>query len=154
MLVSVAAAYLAFCALSAKRAFAMRGYTIPLPSARLAALQLAMGATNWLIMSGIVFVLLQQRVAFPVVVSVLMLVGIAGVITHIPAGLRVLEAVFVALFSSQLPKPAIVAALVAYRVIYYGASLGVAATAYVAMEARAKKLAVYTAPSAAGTAKT
>ena len=113
-----------------------------------------MGATNWLIMSGIVFVLLQQRIAFPVVVSVLMLAGIAGVITHIPAGLRVLEAVFVALFFSQLPTPAIMAALVAYRVIYDVAPLRVAATAYVVMEARAKKLAVDTAPSAAGTAKT
>lgn len=140
-LVGVAAAYLTLCALSVQRAFGVRGHTIELPSARLAALQLVMGAANWLLMSGIVYVLLQQRIAFPVVVSVLLLAGIAGVITHIPAGLGVLEAVFVALLSHQMPQPALLAALVAYRVVYYLAPLGVAAVIYGVMEVRAHQLA-------------
>lgn len=142
LLVAVAVGYLTLCALSAKRALSVRGHTIELPSARLAALQLAMGAANWLLMSGIVFVLLQQRIAFPTVVSVLLLAGIAGVITHIPAGLGVLEAVFVALLSHQMPQPALLAGLVAYRVVYYLAPLGLAAVVYLVMEARARKLAV------------
>lgn len=142
VLVAVAAAYLALCALSVKRAFSIRGHTVELPSARLAALQLAMGASNWVVMSGIVFVLLQQRIAFPAVVSVLLLAGMAGVITHIPAGLGVLEAVFVALLSHQMPQPALLAGLVAYRVVYYLAPLGLATVVYLVMEARARKLAV------------
>ena len=142
LLVAVASGYLALCALSAKRTLSVRGHIIELPSARLAALQLAMGAANWLLMSGIVFVLLQQRIAFPAVVSVLLLAGIAGVITHIPAGLGVLEAVFVALLSHQMPQPALLAGLVAYRVVYYLAPLGLAAVVYLVMEARARKLAV------------
>jgi uncharacterized membrane protein YbhN (UPF0104 family) len=93
-------------------------------------------------MSGIVFVLLQQRIAFPTVVSVLLLAGIAGVITHIPAGLGVLEAVFVALLSHQMPQSALLAGLVAYRVVYYLAPLGLAAVVYLVMEARARSLAV------------
>lgn len=142
VLVGVAAAYLALCTLSVQRTFSIRGHTIELPSARLAALQLAMGAANWLLMSGIVFVLLQQRIEFPAVVSVLLLAGIAGVITHIPAGLGVLEAVFVALLSHQVPQPALLAGLVAYRVVYYLAPLGLAALVYGVMEVRARKLAV------------
>ena len=142
LLVSIAALYLGLCAFSGKRSFSVSGHTIDLPSARLAALQLAMGAANWLIMSGIVFVLLQQRVAFPMVVSVLLLAAIAGVITHIPAGLGVLEAVFVALLSHQMPQSALLAGLVAYRVVYYLAPLGLAAVVYLVMEARAKSLAV------------
>jgi glycosyltransferase 2 family protein len=140
VLVMIAAGYMLLCALSRQREMTIRGHDIVLPSARLAALQLVMGAGNWLIMSGIIFVLFQQRIEFPAVVSVLLLAAVAGVITHVPAGLGVLEAVFVALLSHQMPQHAILAALVAYRVVYYLAPLGVAAVVYLVMEARAKKL--------------
>jgi len=141
VLVMVAAAYLLLCAFSGQREMTIRGHDIVLPSARLAALQLVMGAGNWLIMSGIIFVLFQQRIEFSAVVSVLLLAAVAGVITHVPAGLGVLEAVFVALLSHKMPQPAILAALVAYRVVYYLAPFGIAAVVYLVMEARAKKLA-------------
>jgi glycosyltransferase 2 family protein len=144
LLAAIALGYLALCAFSTTRDITIRGHQIHLPSFRLAALQLAMGAGNWLIMSGIIYVLFQQRIEFPAVVSVLLLAAVAGVITHIPAGLGVLEAVFVALLSHQIPQPAILAALVAYRVIYYLAPLCLATVVYLVMEARAKKLAAST----------
>ncbi|HQS30385.1 MAG: hypothetical protein B7X59_03815 [Polaromonas sp. 39-63-203] len=151
-LVLVALGYVALCAFARQRQWTVRAHEIDLPSARLAALQLTMGASNWLLMSGIVFVLLQQRIEFPLVVSVLLLAAVAGVITHIPAGLGVLEAVFVALLSYKMPQPAILAALVAYRVVYYLAPLCVATVVYVVMEARARKLAASgPAPTGAGT---
>ena len=140
VLVLIAAGYLALCMFSRQRELTVRGHDIVLPSARLAALQLLMGASNWLIMSGIIFVLFQQRIEFPAVVSVLLLAAVAGVITHVPAGLGVLEAVFVALLSHQMPQPVILAALVAYRVVYYLAPLCIAAVVYLVMEARAKRL--------------
>ena len=141
VLVLIAAGYLALCIFSRQRELTVRGHLIVLPSARLAALQLLMGASNWLIMSGIIYVLLQQRVEFSAVVSVLLLAAVAGVIAHVPAGLGVLEAVFVALLSHQMPQPTILAALVAYRVVYYLAPLCIAAVVYLVMETRAKKLA-------------
>ena len=142
VLVLIAAGYLALCAFSRQRELTIRGHELVLPSARLAALQLLMGASNWLIMSGIIFVLFQQRIEFPAVVSVLLLAAVAGVITHVPAGLGVLEAVFVALLSHQMPQPAILAALVAYRVVYYLAPLCMAAVVYLVMETKARKLAI------------
>jgi glycosyltransferase 2 family protein len=141
VLVAIAAGYLLLCAFSRQRELTIRGHEIVLPSLRMAALQLVMGASNWLIMSGIIFTLFQQRIEFPAVVSVLLLAAVAGVITHVPAGLGVLEAVFVALLSHKMPQPAILAALVAYRVIYYLAPLSIAAVVYLVMEARARKLA-------------
>ncbi len=138
-LLCVALAYLGACAFLGKRQFVMRGHVVELPSARLAGLQLAMGAANWLVMSGIIFILLQHRVEFSMVVGVLLLAAVAGVITHIPAGLGVLEAVFVAFLSDQIPQAELLAALVAYRVIYYIAPLAVAALAYIFMEIRARK---------------
>ena len=141
LLLTIAFGYLALCAFSKRRELTIRSHEIVLPALRLAVLQLAMGAGNWLIMSGIIYVLLQQRIEFPAVVGVLLLAAIAGVITHIPAGLGVLEAVFVALLSHQMPQHAILAALVAYRVIYYLGPLCVAAVVYLVMEARAKRMA-------------
>jgi uncharacterized membrane protein YbhN (UPF0104 family) len=58
----------------------------------------------------------------------------------VPAGLGVLEAVFVALLSHEMPQYELLAALVAYRVIYYLVPLAVAVVAYLVMEAHAKKL--------------
>ena len=139
-LLAVALAYLAACAFSRQRTLRLRGHEIELPSFRMAALQLLMGAGNWLIMSGIIFVLLQQRVAFSAVVATLLLAAIAGVITHIPAGLGVLEAVFVALLSHQLPRYELLAALIAYRVIYYLTPLAVATVVYLVIESGATRL--------------
>ena len=90
-------------------------------------------------MSGIIFILFQHKIEFSAVVSVLLLAAIAGVITHIPAGLGVLEAVFVALLSHQMPTHEILASLVAYRLVYYIAPLLIAAVVYLVMESRAKE---------------
>ncbi len=128
--------YLGICAFSPRRTLALRGHVIELPSLRLAVLQLMMGAGNWLIMSSIIFILFQHRIEFSAVVSVLLLAAVAGVITHIPGGLGVLEAVFVALLSHLMPQAELLAALVAYRVVYYVVPLAVAAAAYLVMEAK------------------
>ncbi len=136
---TMVAAYLGLCAFSRRRALRLRGHDIELPSVQMAGLQLLMGASNWLLMSGIVFILLQHRIGFSAVVSALLLAAVAGVITRIPAGLGVLEAVFVALLSHQMPRHELLAALVAYRLVYYLAPLGVAAAVYFVMEAKGKR---------------
>jgi uncharacterized membrane protein YbhN (UPF0104 family) len=139
VLLALALLYLLLCAVLRQRRFIFWGHELNLPSLRLAALQLGMGAANWLLMGGIVFVLLQQRIAFPTVVSVLLVAAVASVIAHVPAGLGVLEAVFIALLSHQLPKHELLAALLAYRLIYYLAPLTLAAVLYLVAETRAKK---------------
>ncbi|MCY7371952.1 MAG: lysylphosphatidylglycerol synthase domain-containing protein [Polaromonas sp.] len=149
LLAAVGVGYLALCALSRQRTLHWRGHAIDLPSIRLALVQIAVGAGNWLLMSGIIYVLLQQRIEFTTVVSVLLLAAVAGVIAHIPAGLGVLEAVFVALLAHRMPQPEILAALVAYRVVYYLGPLVIAALVYLVTEARAKKLARGVAPEPA-----
>ena len=63
----------------------------------MAILQLALGALNWSLMAAVIFTLLPSKLDYPLVLGVLLISAIAGVITHIPAGLGVLEAVFVAL---------------------------------------------------------
>lgn len=145
-LLATAAAYLGVCAFSRQRALRLRGHTVDLPTFHMAGLQLLMGAGNWLLMASIIFVLLQQRIAFSDVLSALLMGAIAGVITRIPAGLGVLEAVFVALFAQQLPKHELLAALVAYRLVYFMAPLAVASLVYLAIEARARQRRTLAAP--------
>ncbi|MHB1198478.1 MAG: lysylphosphatidylglycerol synthase domain-containing protein [Polaromonas sp.] len=139
VLLILAAAYLGLCAFSRRRSLRVRGHEIELPSARMAGLQMLMGASNWLLMSGTVFILLQQRIAFPAVVSALLLAAVAGVLIRIPAGLGVLEAVFVALLSQQIPRYELLAALVAYRLVYYLVPLGVATVVFFVMEAKGRQ---------------
>lgn len=148
-LLTLAFFYLLLCALSRQRCFTIRGYEICLPSLQLAVLQLGMGAANWLLMGAVVFQLMQQKIGFPTVAGVLLVSAIAGAVAHIPAGLGVMEAVFVALLSHQLPKIELLAALLAYRGIYYLAPLGLAVVLYLVAEARARRPAPTICPKSA-----
>jgi len=65
---------------------------------------------------------------------------VAGVITHVPGGLGVLEAVFIALLSHRVPQEKLLGALLAYRAIYYLLPLIVASLFYVVTELRSKRL--------------
>lgn len=138
-MVAMAMAYLLLCAFARQRDWFVRGHGITLPPLKLAALQLLISCTNWLVLSGLVYLLLQRKIDFPTVVAVLLTAAIAGVITHVPAGLGVLEAVFIALLSSQLGRNDLLAALILYRFLYYLAPLLLACVVYFVTEARAKR---------------
>ena len=103
----------------------------------MAALQVLMSCTNWLVMGGIIFVLLQGKVVYGAVLSVLLVAAVAGVITHVPAGLGVLEGVFVALLSHQVPGGQLLGALLTYRAIYYLGPMLLAGALYLLAETRA-----------------
>jgi len=139
-LLVLAAGYLALCAFGSEKTWHVRGHAWQPPRLRMALLQLAMSCANWCLMAGVVWLLLQQKVAYPEVLAVLLVGAVAGVITHVPAGLGVLEAVFVALLVHRLPQGQILAALIGYRALYYLAPLAIATVGYIAMEVRARRL--------------
>jgi uncharacterized membrane protein YbhN (UPF0104 family) len=138
-LLAVSLAYLLACGWSRRRSWTVRGHEIILPRPRMALLQLAMSCTNWMIMGAAIFVLLQGRVAYSDVLSVLLIAAVAGVVTHVPAGLGVLEAVFVGLLSHEVPQGQLLGALLAYRALYYIVPLAVAALLYLSLELRTRK---------------
>jgi uncharacterized membrane protein YbhN (UPF0104 family) len=138
-LFAVAAAYVLICAFSRRRTWSVRGHELTLPSLRFSLLQLLMSSMNWLLIASAMYTLLDQRIAFTTVLSVLLVAAIAGVITHVPAGLGVLEAVFIALLSHQVPKSELLAALLTYRAIYYLVPLALATLAYAVIEMRARQ---------------
>lgn len=140
VLLMVALAYLVLCATSRGREWRVRGHELRVPGLAMALLQLAMSCTNWSLMGGVIWFLLQGQVEYTQVLAVLLVAAVAGVVTHVPAGLGVLEAVFVALLSHEVPQAQLLGALLAYRGLYYLLPLGVATLGYLVTEARARRL--------------
>ena len=138
-LLLIAAAYLAACRWSPRRQFDVRGHAIELPRARMAILQITASMTHWSLVASVLYVLLQGTVGFVTVIGALLLSSVAGVITHIPAGLGVLEAVFVSLLSGTHPINQLLAALLAYRAVFYLGPLVVAGLVYVALEVTSRR---------------
>ena len=139
LLVAIAAAYLVACLFMGGRRWKVRGHEIDLPSERVALLQLGMSCLNWSIMAGVVYVLLQQKVAYADVLTVLLVAAIAGVIAHVPAGLGVFEFIFVALLSHQVSEGRLLAALLVYRAIYYIGPMLIAAVLFLSFELKARR---------------
>lgn len=78
-------------------------------------------------MGAIIWLLLGQNINYFFVLGVLLVSSIAGVIVHIPAGIGVLEAVFMALLAGEdTSQGTIIAALLAYlrAVLFYSATAG------------------------------
>ena len=133
------AAYLVVCHRSRRREWTVRGHEISLPPLRLAAMQIALSCLNWALMAAIIFVLMQGRASYPTVLGVLLIGAVAGAAAHIPAGLGVLEAVFIALLVPPLKHSEVLGALIGYRAIYYLAPLVVGCGVYLWLEAMARR---------------
>jgi len=139
-LVVAAAAYVVLCFVSRRRQLSLRGHSMELPSGPLALLQATLGGASWLLIAAIVWTLFAGRVDYPDVLGALLLAAVAGVLTHVPAGLGVLEAVFAAsLASDRLPVTEVLAVVLVYRATYYLMPLVLALPAYGWSEAAARR---------------
>ncbi|HKS34823.1 MAG TPA: YbhN family protein [Enterobacteriaceae bacterium] len=133
--------YLGFCAFSRRRHVTIKGQKLVLPSWKFALVQMAISSANWMVMGLAIWLLLGQKPDYFFVLGILLVSSIAGVIVHIPAGIGVLEAVFLALLAgSHSTQGTIIAALLAWRVLYYFTPLLLALICYLGLESRAKKL--------------
>jgi uncharacterized membrane protein YbhN (UPF0104 family) len=101
--------------------------------------QLALSIVNWLGMAAIPWVLLDGRLDAVDAIGIFLVGGIAGVIAHVPAGLGVTEAVYVAMLGDRLPRSDLLAALLTYRAIFYLVPLAIAVVIYLAMELRYRR---------------
>ncbi|MDB6052235.1 MAG: ybhN [Pseudomonas sp.] len=138
-LLLIVAAYVLACRYARRRSWHIRRQEITLPTAKLAVLQIGLGALNWSLMAALIYLLLPPNAFYPTVLGVLMISSIAGVITNIPAGLGVLEAVFISLMQDQIPQSSLLAALIGYRAIYFLLPLIIALVMYLVIERQAKR---------------
>ncbi len=134
----VGCTYLLACAFAKRRTWQIRQHSITLPGIRLAAAQALLSAVNWSLMASIIYLLLPDKVGYPSVLAILLISSIAGVITHIPAGLGVLETVFISLLQGQYSRGTLLAALLGYRALYFLLPLLIACVLYLYMERQAR----------------
>jgi uncharacterized membrane protein YbhN (UPF0104 family) len=140
VLLVVCLGYFMACRFSRKRTFTIRKQQLVLPSLNQALRQALLGALNWGLMALLIYVLLPEKAFYPAVLGILLISSIAGVIAHIPAGLGVLETVFITLMQHQFSKGQLLAALIGYRVIYFLIPLMLAVIVYLVLEKRAKAM--------------
>ncbi len=134
VLLLLAAAYVGMCFLAKQRVWQLRGHEMALPTGPVALTQLVAASLNWTVLAGIVCLLLQGKVDYPTTLCVMLLAALAGVIARMPAGLGVLEGVFVALLSHRVPRDELIAALLVYRACYQLTPLALASVLLLAVE--------------------
>ncbi|GAC1330868.1 MAG: bifunctional lysylphosphatidylglycerol flippase/synthetase MprF [Steroidobacteraceae bacterium] len=104
-----------------------RGVVIPVPKPRIAFAQVAVACADLLCAAGVLYVLLPQQAAisFVTFAGIYLIAIAAGVISNIPGGIGVFEAILLVLLQS-VAKDRLLGALVAYRAIYYFAPFALA----------------------------
>ncbi|MCE1114193.1 MULTISPECIES: bifunctional lysylphosphatidylglycerol flippase/synthetase MprF [Pseudomonas] len=110
--------------------------TLRLPSARLAGLQLLITALDVAAAATVLYLLLPEAPPFGAFVLVYLLALAAGVLSHVPGGVGVFEAILLAAFANQLGAAPLAAALLLYRLIYVVLPLLLACVLLLANEAR------------------
>lgn len=112
-------------------------WQLPIPGYRLALAQIAVAALDLATASAALFVLVPDvtLAAWPTFFMGYTLAIIAVLITHVPGGIGIFEAVMVAALPGAA-RPELVAALIAYRLLYYVLPLLVAGLIVAAQEGR------------------
>ena len=138
--ITVVAAYLIVIALR-RRPLMIRGWEFAIPSVPISVVQIAIASLDWLLACGVLYALLPAaaKLTYIKFLGIFMLAQAAGLLSYVPGGLGVFEAVILLLLSDRLEKSAIVSCLVLYRLIYYLFPFAVATTLLAGHELAAKK---------------
>lgn len=96
-------------------------WRVTLPGPRLVVAQLVVALVDWTAAACVLFVLLPDRTPlhFLPFAGIFVLAQFAGLVSHVPGGLGVFETLVVLLLAPYLPPGETLAAVVAYRFIYY-----------------------------------
>ena len=102
-----------------KKPIRLGGWAVNLPTLRLTALQIAVGIVDIVLISSVLYLLLPDsaQIAFLPFVAVYLASILVGVVSHVPAGLGVLESMLLLLLP-HVPPEQLLASVLLYRVIY------------------------------------
>lgn len=103
-----------------RREFSFRSWQLRVPPPSLAATQLTIATVDWVLAAATLwFVLPPLDVPFPAFACLFTLANVAGIVSHVPAGLGVFEAVLLLAMPEEAHLPGVAAGLILYRLIYY-----------------------------------
>ncbi|MBX3026532.1 bifunctional lysylphosphatidylglycerol flippase/synthetase MprF [bacterium] len=135
-----------------RRPLTIRGWTVPPPRPGIAAAQVVVGAVDWLVAAAVLWVLLPHGmpISFSHFAALFVVAQVAGVSSHVPGGLGVFETVILLALTPHGHSPALVGALLVYRVVYYVLPLALATLLLVAFEIRQRGARLAAAGAVAG----
>ncbi|HSW15357.1 MAG TPA: YbhN family protein [Solimonas sp.] len=131
--------WLAACAFAGQRRWRIRQLQLRLPRLRMAALQLVLALGNWLLVALVIARLMPAEIPPLAVLGCYYLSVLATLVVRIPGGVGVVEAVFLALLGPRYGAAGLLAALLAWRAIYYLLPLLLAAPLYLRLEQTARQ---------------
>ena len=115
----------------------LRSLELPLPSVRVALLQLAVSSVEWALAGAVLYVLLPpSRASFLTVLGAFLAAQVLSLASHVPGGIGVFEGLMVLLLKPFLGSGQLLPALVVYRAVYYLLPLSVALVALMADQLR------------------
>jgi glycosyltransferase 2 family protein len=118
--------YLIWSALG-RRSLKIGRWVMPHLSIGLSLSQILVTSLDWALAGGVLYVVLPPNsFSFPAFFSIYLLAQIAGLLSHVPGGLGVVETIVLLLLSPPIPSADLFGALLAYRVIYYLLPLAIA----------------------------
>ena len=138
-LMAVPAVYVLAAWRSRRREWHFRDHEFELPTGPLAATQIAVSAVHWVVTGLIINLLLPADIGFATVLGTLMSAAVVGAMLHVPGGLGVIEAVFLASLGGRMAEGPLVAALLAYRAAFYLLPLLTATVMHLTLEALARR---------------
>jgi phosphatidylglycerol lysyltransferase len=119
-----------------RRPFVFKGLEFAVPRPPMAAAQIAIGAVDWAFAATVLYALLpsEWNITFLHFLGVFLFAQVAGLLSHVPGGLGVFETMMVLLMPHELPRGELLAAMVAFRGVYYFLPLLIAAVSLGAHE--------------------
>jgi phosphatidylglycerol lysyltransferase len=114
---------------SRKSSLRLLDWDIAVPSPVMAVSQIVVGLLDWTLAGYILYIMLSHFavISFTGFMGVYLAAQLVGLFSQVPGGLGVFETLIVLSLSSRIAAPHILGALIAFRLIYYWAPLGLAA---------------------------
>ena len=119
LLTSLAVAY-PLLAITRRRPLDVRGFEIEIPSAPVAIAQLALSVLDWAIAGSVLYVLLPHSipVEYGHFLALFVIAMVIGLASQVPGGLGVFESVLLLSLAHPKTVPALVGALLVFRIVY------------------------------------
>lgn len=138
--------------IASRNGLTIAGRTLRLPDTGTLSRQFLVTVLDVAFSASVLYALLptEAQISWPAFFAVYAVAIGIGIVSHVPAGLGVFEAVMLAALGSQVPNDALLASLVAYRAIYYVLPLVIAILVVTATELRQ----LSSTPLATGVART
>ncbi len=120
-LVMLALVLLYFLVAGRNRPLKIRSRTYTFPGLRISSMQLIVGVLDFLFVGCVVYSLLPSApgLTFPLFMVFFLMSQILGIVSNVPSGIGVFDALMIFFLSRYLPASTIMGTLVAYRAIYY-----------------------------------